>query len=99
MSKEENKLKLRNKLREKIEEKKISRQDKNTKQKIFDETLAKTGIDKEELNKNIKILRKAGLNNKINTNTTPNANDITKLLSKLGIDEQKMMEIFLQNKK
>jgi translation initiation factor IF-2 len=90
-----NKEELRKKLRSKLQEKQILRQDKIIKKQIFDKTLKDNGIDKDKLEDSIKILKKAGLvdkNNKTNQG-------INELISKLAPNEQKLMEEILKGGK
>lgn len=53
---------LRKKLRERINEKKITRSNKQNREKILDETLTQLGIDKERLKSEMKILKKSDMN-------------------------------------
>ena len=51
---------LRNKLRAKIGEKRISRSSKQSKEKVLEKTLKKVGIDKDKLKADIEALKKQG---------------------------------------
>jgi len=51
---------LKNKLRAKLEERKINRSTKETKEKILTKTLKKMNIDKEKLKKDMEEVKKQG---------------------------------------
>ena len=55
-----NREELRNRLKAKIGEKKISRSTKETKDQILGKTLKQIGIDKEKLKKDIENVKKVG---------------------------------------
>jgi hypothetical protein len=60
MSNETNRKELKAKLRLKLEEGKIMRSSKQTKQQIFDKTLKSMDIDTEKLRKDMEELKKQG---------------------------------------
>lgn len=60
MSNETNRNELKAKLRLKLEEGKIMRSSKQTKQQIFDKTLKSMDIDTEKLRKDMEELKKQG---------------------------------------
>jgi hypothetical protein len=62
MSKEEqtHKNNLRTLLRSKLEERKIQRSSKKTKEHVLEKTLKKIGIDKEQLKKDLELVKKQG---------------------------------------
>ena len=60
MDREKNRQELRQKLRAKIDEKKIGRTNKENKDKILTDTLKSMGIDKERLIQDLETMKKAG---------------------------------------
>ena len=60
MNREQARRELRNKLRDRINEKKIGRTTKENKDKILTDTLKTMGIDKERLMRDLETMKNAG---------------------------------------